>query len=410
MSDPQYKAKEALVVDLQDFIYRSPERVGKFNTAISSARNPKNGGAEEMNAEGIKTLDDYLRFCDDLLRWTPKVSSKGDELLDKLLIFYWVLDQPVIRGLQTPITPASSNVDLSWLSYWLVSYARGMGQFMNTPQSAASIYTFYLNSQYNKEASLWEEPQAGWMSFNHWFARCWRDINEARPIDGESDDNIIVSTADSMYDGNWLINDGIVSIQGEEHFYLKGVKVDWPIKDLLRTTGDEWKNGHFMHAFLSPTDYHRQHAPVSGKVIEARVIQNQVYLQVEKKKDENGLCADRAIARPRHEIDRRGELYKLDAPDEAGYQWCQTRGLIVIQTANYGKVAILPIGMAQVSSVVITTKVGNDVKKGDNISYFQFGGSDVVVVFEKRVNFRPDLSAGKTKLDVRVKMATFNPA
>jgi phosphatidylserine decarboxylase len=407
----QYVPKEALVLDLKDFIYRSDERVGKFNTAIADARNPKNGGSEEMKAENIQVLDDYFRFCDDLLRWTPKVSSKGDELLRKLLVFYWVLDQPVVRSLQTPITPASSNVDLTWLSYWLVSFARDMGQFMNTPQSAASVYTFYLNEKYNKEADLWEEPSTGWLSFNHWFARSWRNINEARHISGEGDDNIIVSTADSMYDGNWPIKDGIVSIDGDQNLYLKGVKVNWPIKDLLRTTSDDWKNGHFMHAFLSPTDYHRQHSPVTGKVIEARVIQNQVYLQVEKRKDENGICADRAITRPMHEILRRAKNVSttaLDAPDDAGYQWCQTRGLIVIQTEKHGKVAVLPIGMAQVSSVILTVKVGDNVNKGDNISYFQFGGSDVVVVFEKPVKFRSDLVAGKTKLDVRQQMATFD--
>ena len=29
-------------------------------------------------------------------------------------------------------------------------------------------------------------------------------------------------------------------------------------------------NGQFMHAFLSPNDYHRQHAPVAGTVVALR--------------------------------------------------------------------------------------------------------------------------------------------
>ncbi|KAF7596943.1 hypothetical protein BBP40_011989 [Aspergillus hancockii] len=135
--------------------------------------------------------------------------------------------------------------------------------------------------------------------------------------------------------------------------------------------------------------YHRQHAPVSGTVVVARVVQNQVYLQVEKKKG------------------RQGVKKKLDAPDEAGYQWCQTRGLIVIQTEKYGKVAFLPIGMAQISSVVLQVKQGDCVNKGDFVSYFQFGGSDGVVVFENMVNFDDDLETGQTKLDVRSSIATF---
>ena len=76
----------------------------------------------------------------------------------------------------------------------------------------------------------------------------------------------------------------------------------------------------------------------------------------------------------------------------------------MIQTEKYGKVAILPIGMAQVSSVVLTVEKGDQVKKGDNISYFQFGGSDCVMVFERRVEFK---AQPKDKVKVREQIATF---
>lgn len=73
------------------------------------------------------------------------------------------------------------------------------------------------------------------------------------------------------------------------------------------------------------------------------------------------------------------------AEDEAGYQFMQTRGLVVIQS-KIGKVAILPMGMAQVSSIVVTAEKGTTLRKGEEISYFQFGGSDIVVVFERASN------------------------
>lgn len=76
---------------------------------------------------------------------------------------------------------------------------------------------------------------------------------------------------------------------------------------------------------------------------------------------------------------------KLNALDEAGYQFLQTRGLIVIQS-KIGKVAILPMGMAQVSSIVVTAKKGVTLRKGEEISYFQFGGSDIVLIFERASN------------------------
>ena len=45
----------------------------------------------------------------------------------------------------------------------------------------------------------------------------------------------------------------------------------------------------------------------------------------------------------------------LEARDGTGYQFVQTRGLVVIDSP-IGLVACLPMGMAQVSSVVITAE------------------------------------------------------
>ncbi|KAJ5822417.1 hypothetical protein N7447_004757 [Penicillium robsamsonii] len=414
---PTYESKEGLILDLKNFICRCPTRVRDFNTAIQSALDD---GPDEMYTEGITTLDSYLQYCERLLRWVPNVDTTGDELLRRILVFYWVFDQPSVLGLQTPISPETSNNDLSWLSYWLVCFARQQGQFLSTPESAGLLYTFYLNPKYNQEAASWEKPTSGWQSFNHWFSRKWKNIDHARPVDGPLNDNVITMPAESTYAGNWPITEGRIQLQ------IKGVKYDnWPVKDLLQTTEDIWDEGHFTHSFLGPADYHRQHAPVTGEVIEARVIQNQVYLQVAKNTTTGKIYADRAMVRAPAEVKRRrgvrvqyesegegGENDSsrdptnedLDAPDDAGYQWCQTRGLIVIRTKEYGKVAILPIGMAQVSSVVLTVKKGDHVEKGQNISYFQFGGSDCVMVFEKRVNFQPK---PKDKVKVRKQVATF---
>ena len=46
-----------------------------------------------------------------------------------------------------------------------------------------------------------------------------------------------------------------------------------------------------------------------------------------------------------------------------------------------GLVACLPVGMAQVSSVVLTAEVGAKLRKGEELGYFQFGGSDFVMIF-----------------------------
>jgi phosphatidylserine decarboxylase len=179
---------------------------------------------------------------------------------------------------------------------------------------------------------------------------------------------VIVSPADSTFAGQW-------EIRPDSHVTVKNLH--WEVGELLAGSpySHRFVNGLFMHAFLSPADYHRQHAPVGGTVVEARVIPGQVYLEVIAE-PVPGDTSGRHRLRP---------VRNFDAPDNAGYQFAQARGLIVLDTP-IGLVAVLPIGMCQVSSVILTAEVGVTLRKGEEISYFQFGGSDIVVLFEARSN------------------------
>lgn len=112
--------------------------------------------------------------------------------------------------------------------------------------------------------------------------------------------------------------------------------------------------------FLNVNDYHRKCTPVRGVVREARRMPGKVVLDVIKKEDGS-----------------------LDVIDGTGYQFTQDRGLFVIESP-IGLVAVLPIGMAQVSSVNVTAEVGVTLTKGEELSYFTFGGSDIIVVFEAK--------------------------
>ena len=71
--------------------------------------------------------------------------------------------------------------------------------------------------------------------------------------------------------------------------------------------------------------------------------------------------------------------------DKTNYQFTQTRGIIVIDSP-IGLVACLPVGIAHVSSVVITANEGVTLHKGEELGYFQFGGSDFVLLFERSSN------------------------
>lgn len=62
------------------------------------------------------------------------------------------------------------------------------------------------------------------------------------------------------------------------------------------------------------------------------------------------------------------------------------RKVIVIKSNNekIGRIGIIFIGMAEVSSCVETVKIGEHVKKGQQLGYFMFGGSTHAMIFEKK--------------------------
>jgi phosphatidylserine decarboxylase len=150
-----------------------------------------------------------------------------------------------------------------------------MGLWMDTPESIneESIQSFYQAPSYHMED--YPPPQGGWKTFNEFFARY---IDPAkRPIGSPADDSVIVSPADCTFDGTWPVESPSVEITT---FDVKGVP--WAISQLLDDfkLGPMFAGGVFTHSFLGPSDYHRQHAPVAGKVVDAKVIPGICYLEV----------------------------------------------------------------------------------------------------------------------------------
>ena len=128
---------------------------------------------------------------------------------------------------------------------------------------------------------------------------------------------------------------------------------------------------------LPPSAYHRFHLPVAGRLLESFVTHGQVYMQVDLQD---------------------GRLASLDRAD-TGYEFFQTRGVVVVDTANspegdLGLVGIVPVGMSHVASVVLTGRPGVELAKGDEFGYFQFGGSDIVLLFQRGVELDLDTSDG----------------
>jgi phosphatidylserine decarboxylase len=118
--------------------------------------------------------------------------------------------------------------------------------------------------------------------------------------------------------------------------------------------------------------YHRWHSPVSGTIREAFVREGTYYSEAESE----GTDGD---------VIKRSQGYLAHGA---------TRAIILIEADDpeLGLVCLMPMGMVEVSSCVINPEIrqGHRVKKGDEVGYFQHGGSTYGLIF------RPGAVAGFT--------------
>lgn len=106
---------------------------------------------------------------------------------------------------------------------------------------------------------------------------------------------------------------------------------------------------------LAPQDYHRFHSPVSGTIGPIKYIEGEYYT-----------VNPMAI---RSDLDVYGE---------------NVRVIIPIHTEGLGTVVMVAVGAMMVGSTIITVEEGSQVERGAEVGYFKFGGSTVLLLFEKK--------------------------
>ena len=149
----------------------------------------------EIKKLGIIDQDSFL-----VTTCIPSEDLEGKDVYYRLVVFYFVFDQPALKDLQSPIEPASAHKPISWLSNWLVDYAKEMGNLLDQESSliSRSLKTFYESSEYNMNDYV--VPRGGWKPFNDFFA-CTTKLGY-RPIDALCDSSVILSPEDLIFDGS----------------------------------------------------------------------------------------------------------------------------------------------------------------------------------------------------------------
>ncbi|CAK9785355.1 hypothetical protein CC85DRAFT_284571 [Cutaneotrichosporon oleaginosum] len=199
---------------------------------------------------------------------------------------------------------------------------------------------------------LLEPDLTKYPTFNHFFAR--RLKADARPVACPDDQSVVVCPADCRLSV-------FATVEAAKTLWIKGRK--FTISCLLY--GDDKDDHQFDSvarspasvavARLAPQDYHRFHSPVDGEIV----------------------CVK----------DIAGELYTVNpqAVNEDLNVFTLNKRSVMLIHADMGLSARVPmafvaVGAMLVGSICWSKKPGDRVRKGEELGWFQYGGSTCILV------------------------------
>ena len=360
-------ARSEASLKLQKYLEEDSKLMAMMEKSISKAYSINS----DPNTNPVSNVNELYSFIDWNVTSLPfKVLSSEHhptiyDQVDQGVDYVWFLfDQPLEelegKGYYYPTLQYHEPI-----ASWCYDYAENWGKFLSTEESWNDEYYERIKNDPSMNMQYgWYGDTNKWKTFNEWFARYLVDPS-VRPIA----DTEVVAPADSTPQGIWQIDESSNLVQ-KDGVNIKAANFT-SIPQLLGPNskyGNAFSGGTLTHTFLDVNDYHRYHFPVSGKIVEVNKIKG------------NNAAGGVTI------WDKEHNKYVL-IDNVPGWQMIETRDCVVIDTEDYGLVAILPIGMSQICSCNFedSVKVGAKVKKGDPMGYFLFGGSDIVMVFQKEV-------------------------
>ncbi|KAJ7243915.1 phosphatidylserine decarboxylase-domain-containing protein [Mycena haematopus] len=238
----------------------------------------------------------------------------------------------------------------------------------DSPESARDIPTFIEFHGLKVDEIL--EPLESFKTFNQFFYRKLKP--SARPVEKLDDPYRLVSAADCRFMP-------FESVSEATRLWIKGREftVARLLGDAYKHEADRYTGGALAVFRLAPQDYHRFHSPVDG------TIGNMTY-----------------IAGEYYTVNPQAIRTALDVYGE------NARKIVPINSPQFGRVMAVCVGAMMVGSIETTVKEGDAVKRGQEFGYFAFGGSTIVLLFEKDVvEWDEDLLAnGRVSLETLVRV------
>jgi phosphatidylserine decarboxylase len=241
----------------------------------------------------------------------------------------------------------SREMEKKRIKKMLRSLSMKQGKKYDDPASASQIQGFVNFHRLDMSEVL--RPTEDFKNFNDFFYRQLKP--DARPCSAPDDTKIIVSPADSR---SVVFN----TMDDATRIWVKGrdYSVEKLFGDAYPLEAKRYKGGSLGIFRLAPQDYHRFHIPVDGVLGTPKEIPGEYYT-----------VNPMAI---RSALDVYGDNIRVCVP---------------IDSVSHGRVMFVCIGAMMVGSTVITRKAGEKVKRAEELGYFKFGGSTVLLLFEPGV-------------------------
>nr|WP_299382610.1 phosphatidylserine decarboxylase [Allomuricauda sp.] len=296
-----------------------------------------------------KSIHDLYDFLNDWFYFLPMTDDGLDRIITFSFLYYknpdgmkFIKEEPGLG--------------------WSLDFVEERGKFMDSRASTKHVDKWLANKDLGHEDFVY--PEGGFTSFNDFFTR---DLKPgARPITAVDDNSVLVSPADGVL--NMINND----VQMNSELPTK-VGMTLSLTELLGNSkyAEKFVGGTAMAVFLLPTNYHHFHAPISGMMMESH---EEVGVRLFGMPDILDIINDGNVA------------YNKDYSVFQDFK----HGYYIIDTKEYGHIAMIPIGLQTIGSVVFEEKFKNvettkpvQVYKGEKLGHFAYGGSTVLLLFEK---------------------------
>lgn len=214
------------------------------------------------------------------------------------------------------------------------------GKMMSTNKSVERIPAFVDSLKIDMSES--KKSINEFTSFNDFF---YRELKPGARKIGEG----LVSPGD----GRVLAFQKISEVN---NFYVKGKKFtlkEFLMDDALYT---KHENSAMIIVRLAPNDYHRYHFPFKGMASESKKIDGSYY-----------------------------SVSPIALESNFSKVFCKNKKEIcTLTTDGFGEILVIPVGATMVGSLNSTYEANTLVEKGQEMGYFAFGGSTVVLFFDSK--------------------------